>query len=80
MRKVLRSLKPLGLVGVEAYYTTFTPDQTKAVIEVAEEFGLPLSGGSDFHGENQPGVELGEGKGGLAVPEELLSPLRASSK
>ena len=76
MRKVLRSLKPLGLDGIEAYYTSFSPAQTKAVLEVAGEFDMLLSGGSDFHGSNQPGVDLKTGKGNLAVPYEILAPLK----
>ena len=76
MRKVLRAMKPLGLDGIEAYYTTFTPDQTRAVLEVAKEFDMLISGGSDFHGANQPGVSLGSGKGELAVPAELLDAIK----
>lgn len=76
MRKVLRALKPLGLDGIEAYYTSFTPPQTKAVLEVAAEFDMLVSGGSDFHGSNQPGIELKTGRGGLAVPYEILPPLK----
>ncbi|MCK5843736.1 MAG: PHP domain-containing protein [Victivallales bacterium] len=79
MRKVIRTLEPLGLDALEAYYTTFTPPQTQAVKEVAAEFGLLISGGSDFHGGNQPGVSLKTGKGGLAVPEELLAALKERS-
>ena len=76
MRRVLRKTVPMGLDGIEAYYTKFTPEHTRAVLDVAEEFGLPVSGGSDFHGENQVGVELGIGSGGLEVPVEAFERLR----
>ncbi|NOY75110.1 MAG: PHP domain-containing protein [Kiritimatiellaeota bacterium] len=76
MRKVLRTLKPLGLGGIEAYYTTFTLAQSRAVEEVAAEFDVLLSGGSDFHGGNQPSVELKKGRGDLAIPADLLADLR----
>jgi predicted metal-dependent phosphoesterase TrpH len=76
LRKVLRELTKFGLDAVEAYYTSFNTAQTRAVMDVAEEFSLPLSGGSDFHGANQKGIELGRGFGELAVPYELLENLK----
>ena len=76
MRKVVRELLKYGLDGVEAYYTSFTLDQTRAVLDIAEEFSLLLSGGSDFHGANQEGIKLGSGFGELAVPYELLAKIK----
>ena len=35
-----------------------------------------LSGGSDFHGDNKPGLDLAVGYGRLFVPEELLQPIK----
>ena len=80
LRKVLRELMKFNVDAVEAYYTSFTPAQTCAVLEVAEEFSLPVSGGSDFHGANQKGIELGKGFGELVVPYELLEILKAKRK
>ena len=80
LRKVLRELTKSGIDAIEAYYTSFTEAQTRAVIDVAEEFKLPLSGGSDFHGANQKGIELGKGYGELTVPYELLEKLKAKIK
>ena len=77
LRKVLRELTKLGIDAIEAYYTAFNEAQTRAVIDVAKEFNLPLSGGSDFHGTNQKGIELGKGYGELTVPYELLDILKA---
>jgi predicted metal-dependent phosphoesterase TrpH len=76
MRRVLRKTVPMGLDGVEAYYTKFAPEHTRAVLDVAGEFDLPVSGGSDFHGGNQIGVELGTGRGELEVPLEAFARLR----
>jgi hypothetical protein len=35
-----------------------------------------MTGGSDFHGDANPGVKLGKGFGGLSVADELLEPLK----
>jgi len=80
VRRVLRKIAPEGLDAVEAYYSKFDASQTKIVIDLAKEFNLALSGGSDFHGENSPGVMPGTGFGGLEVPENLLPPLLEIAK
>ena len=80
VRRVLRKIAPEGLDAVEAYYSKFDATQTRIVIELAKEFNLALSGGSDFHGENSPGVMPGTGFGGLEVPENLLPPLLEIAK
>ena len=46
------------------------------VAEAAEKYGLSISGGSDFHGDNRPNTLLGFGAGGLRVPEELFFKLK----
>ena len=45
-------------------------------LELAKEFHLLPSGGSDFHGENKPDISLGSGRGDLAVPMSFCSALR----
>jgi hypothetical protein len=61
---------------VEAWYTTFSPQQTNIVRIAADRNGLLCAGGSDYHGSNQPDIRVGTGHGGLRVPDELLEPLR----
>ena len=70
--RTVRRLKKMGLDGIEAYYSMFSGRETALISEVAEQYGLMLSGGSDFHGENRPNILLGFGSGGLRVPEELF--------
>jgi len=59
LREKLMSLKALGLAGVEVYYPEHSPEQEALCLSLARELGLLISGGSDFHGENKPEVELG---------------------
>ena len=77
LRRVTKTLVKLGLDALEGYYSLFGPPETERVARVAAEFGLALSGGSDFHGENSPQIALGTGCGGLRVPAELLPALEA---
>jgi hypothetical protein len=76
VRRVLRKIAPEGIDAVEAYYSKFDANQTRIMTELAREFNLALSGGSDFHGENSPGVRFGD----LDVPENLLPPLLEIAK
>ena len=38
------------------------------------------SGGSDFHGENRPGINIASGGGKMAVPYELLEKMHGYRK
>jgi len=58
-------LKRAGMVGIEAYYKDNTPENTAATLEMADRFGLIVTGGTDFHGiENAGEVMIG----GVDVP------------
>lgn len=67
LRLFLQEAKPKGLAAMETLYSTFSPEVTQTARKIAGEFGLLESGGSDFHGENKPHIQLGTGKGNLAV-------------
>lgn len=75
LREFLREARELD--GMETEYATFTAEQRALAREIAEEFGLAESGGSDFHGENKPDLRLGTGRGDLEVPVEYLRDLEA---
>ena len=65
-----------GLDGMETEYSTFDEATTQKAKQIAEEFGLKQSGGSDFHGKNKPDISLGVGRGNLRVSKEFLEELR----
>jgi predicted metal-dependent phosphoesterase TrpH len=76
VRKTLAILLGHGIDGLETIYTTFDPAQTEMMRALAAQHQLLESGGSDYHGENQPTVALGVGFGGLKVPETFLGQLQ----
>jgi len=68
-----------GLNAIEAYHSDHGPQETELYLGLARHYGLMVTGGSDFHGANKPGVNLGTGcEGNLHVPEDLLTALRKS--
>lgn len=73
---LIEELKNAGLLGIEALYSTHTPEEESFVLRLARKQGLLISGGSDFHGSNKPSIALGTGRGNLRIPYELLEKLR----
>lgn len=76
LKELCRELCGYGLDGIECFYSTYTPAQTKQMQCLAKEFQLLPSGGSDFHGGNKPDIHLGTGKGNLSIPYSLWENLR----
>jgi len=49
-----------GLVGLEAYSSYHTQEQTEGFLSIANELDMIVTCGSDYHGQKiKPGVELG---------------------
>ena len=69
-------LKAEGLMGIEAFYSTYSNQDIRDMQRLAAKYDLLLSGGSDFHGANKPGLDLGNGYGKLFVPEEVLTKMK----
>lgn len=67
-------LKNFEIDGIECYYTTFTNEQHKKLLNLCNEHHLFISGGSDFHGSCKPNVDIGIGYGDLTIPEEVIFP------
>jgi hypothetical protein len=67
---------PHGLDAIETRYSTYSKETEQNAIDLAEEYGILQSGGSDFHGKSKPTISLGTGEGSLRVPYELLQQLK----
>lgn len=77
MAQLLDRLTGAGLVGLEANYSAYHRHEREGYAHLARRFGLVPSGGSDYHGDYKPGLDLGVGFGDLSVPESTLEELRA---
>lgn len=77
LQKLLLRLKEAGLMALEAIYCTYSQGDQARMTKLAEDNGLLISGGSDFHGEVKPNLELATGYGSLYIPlkvwQDLLS-------
>ena len=73
--------KAHGLCAMETIYPKYSAEQTARAHQIAQEFGLYESGGSDFHGTAKPTIELGTGiDNNVAVPMAFLEALRKEAK
>lgn len=77
LREKLKELKALGLAGVEVYYPEHSPEQEALYLSLARELDLLITGGSDFHGENKPEVELGRINCQRKLTYDLVEGLKA---
>ena len=78
LRALLAELCEAGLQGIEVYHSEHSRHDTEFYLQLASEFGLAATGGSDFHGDNKPSIHLGSGrKNNLHLPYALLDQIRA---
>lgn len=69
-------LKAAGLMGIEAVYSTYDASDERQIRQLASEYDLVISGGSDFHGKNKANIDLGTGLGHLFVSEDVLDGIK----
>jgi predicted metal-dependent phosphoesterase TrpH len=78
---MLPALCTAGLRALEAYHSDHRPQDTEQFLALAKQYGLKVTGGSDFHGLVKPEIQLGTGRSGnIRVPDALLGDLLAQSK
>lgn len=74
---LIRQMSKMGLQAVEAYHSDHGPRELERYQLLARRYGLAVSGGTDFHGDNKPGVKLGTGRdNNVTVPNKVLDRLK----
>jgi predicted metal-dependent phosphoesterase TrpH len=77
LERLVGEMCEMGLEAIEVYHSDHGPREIEHYQELARRFGLAVTGGTDFHGGNKPGLALGVGYGNVAVPRTVLDQLRA---
>jgi hypothetical protein len=70
-------LKAAGLIGVEAYYDSYTTDKVNRLVRLANKYNLIATGGSDYHGLDNDNETM---IGGVNVPVESAGQLIALAR
>ncbi|NOU95233.1 PHP domain-containing protein [Paenibacillus sp. LMG 31456] len=81
--KLIPQLTEVGLAGLEVYHSDHTPEQEKHYRAIAEQLGLIMTGGSDFHGERGGVVfhaPVGARKVEMSVVQLLIDAKQTTSK
>lgn len=72
---MISSMITEGLNAVECIHPSQDREYTQMLMDIAKRKHLSLTGGSDFHGPNESGIELGCGGDNMVVPESILCSL-----
>ncbi|PZO11223.1 MAG: phosphatase [Leptolyngbya foveolarum] len=76
---ILPELIEAGLMGLEVYHPTHSVSQTRKLEEYCSEYGLVMTGGSDYHGPKKEKNPDFKDLNALAVSLELLPPLKQAA-
>ncbi|MRR55101.1 MAG: PHP domain-containing protein [Deltaproteobacteria bacterium] len=78
LNSLIREMKQMGLDGLEVFNNLCFKDDMIFLESLCRELDLAMTGGSDFHGFEDD-VQIGIGRGALAVAYHLLEPLKSMS-
>jgi 3',5'-nucleoside bisphosphate phosphatase len=71
---LIKELKSAGLLGMEVYYGSYSPEQVNELLGMAMKHGLIPTGGSDFHGlDTSVEPQLGVVEVPLEAAEHLVA-------
>ncbi|MBQ5671911.1 MAG: PHP domain-containing protein [Oscillospiraceae bacterium] len=63
LRELIELVMSLGVKGMECVYARYDEEQRAALTKLAEEYGLIVTAGSDFHGTPKPDILPGDIRG-----------------
>lgn len=62
-KSLLKDMIACGLQGIEVYHSSHSKEEMQYYLEIANQYNLLISGGTDYHGKTvKPDIELGTGK------------------
>ena len=60
------------LDGIECFHPSASIERRNSLVNYAKNNELYISGGSDYHGDSKPDIEIGIGRGDLNISKEIL--------
>jgi hypothetical protein len=76
---MLRLVKK-GLKGIEVYYPEHSALEVARYKTLAERHGLLITGGTDYHGIEMNGLDIGVGRGEMRLPYSMVENLRGARR
>ncbi len=71
LKDFLLAAKEKGLEGIEAYHPQMDNTTSRKLQIFGRDNGFVITGGSDFHGDNSPGIKMGHISKYNLIPSEL---------
>lgn len=75
LESLVAILKEMGLQGIEAFYPEHSSENSELYLRLARSHDLVVTGGTDFHGDIKPDIQMGFGKGDFFVPYSVFDQL-----
>jgi predicted metal-dependent phosphoesterase TrpH len=75
LEDLVRCLCRMGLMGIEAYYPEHSPRDVTYLLALARNHDLLVTGGTDFHGDVTPHLQMGKGDGQMHIPFSVYQAL-----
>ena len=72
---LIKNLMDYGLEAIEVIHPSQDTIYSKKLQDIATKNNLAFTGGSDFHGSNDNGVDLGLGGENMMIPDSILANL-----
>jgi len=76
LEQLIMNLIREGLKGIEVYYPEHSPSETVQYKSIAERYGLVITGGTDYHGIEKNGIDLGIGRGDMRLSYSMVESLK----
>jgi predicted metal-dependent phosphoesterase TrpH len=77
LEKLILQLVKEGLKGIEVYYPEHSPTEVAQYKSIADRYDLLSTGGTDYHGLEKNGLDIGVGRGEMKLPYSIVENLRA---
>lgn len=76
---VLKELVDAGLMGIEVYHPSHSAKETKHLEQLCHQYGLLMTGGSDYHGPGPNGAQSTT-LNMMHLPLSLLEPIKQAAQ
>lgn len=76
LERLITDLIKVGLKGIEVFYPEHSALEITQYKGLAEKYGLVTTGGTDYHGIEKEGLDVGVGKGDMKLPYSIVERLK----
>jgi len=65
-------IKDSVIDGIEVFHSSFSEEQENKLLQLAKQYNMLISGGTDCHGMKKPDRKIGVGYGNMNVSKEII--------